>query len=156
MNGVIEAVSHFIRDSHLAALLLDALLKSFVILALAGGIRFDLAPGFGGGATFNLVFGCGKFAVSAVAFLPAAVVEQAALVGFHRSRLRAISFAALETHARPPNRQTPRLKPADACRRHPRRAAIKTAETSYSRRTSARGWLTLGFTVERRHFCWPG
>jgi len=38
MNGVIEAVSNFIRDSHLAALLLDALLKSFVVLALAGGL----------------------------------------------------------------------------------------------------------------------
>ena len=38
MNGVIEAVSNFIRDSHLAALLFDALLKSFVVLALAGGL----------------------------------------------------------------------------------------------------------------------
>jgi beta-lactamase regulating signal transducer with metallopeptidase domain len=38
MNGVIEAVSNFIRDSHLAALLFDALLKSFVVLSLAGGL----------------------------------------------------------------------------------------------------------------------
>jgi beta-lactamase regulating signal transducer with metallopeptidase domain len=37
MNDVIEAVSNFTRNSHLAALLLDALLKSFVVLALAGG-----------------------------------------------------------------------------------------------------------------------
>ena len=38
MNGVIEAVSNFIQDSHLAALFFDALLKSFVVLALAGGL----------------------------------------------------------------------------------------------------------------------
>ncbi len=38
MNGVIEALSNFTRNSQLAALLLDALLKSFVVLALAGGL----------------------------------------------------------------------------------------------------------------------
>ncbi len=38
MNGVIEAVSNFTRNPHLVALLLDALLKSFVVLALAGGL----------------------------------------------------------------------------------------------------------------------
>ena len=38
MNHVIEPVSSYIQNSHFAALFLDALLKSLVVLALAGGV----------------------------------------------------------------------------------------------------------------------
>ncbi len=40
MNPLIEPISHYLQNSQLAALFLDALLKSFVVLAVAAGLCF--------------------------------------------------------------------------------------------------------------------